>query len=157
MKAILFSAAPPQAASLAGVAASQKLDVPIVANGPGWTPQLLTTPAADALIANYYVVSSMAPLTVQSEGVQKFLSEYQAANPEGHAVLERLAVRLRRRADRRRGADQGVREQGPHAQGRAGRVALAERARHRRDGGRPARLHRSVEAAGLAGLHREGE
>ena len=46
VKAILFSAAPPQAASLAGVAASQKLDVPIVANGPGWTPQLLTTPAA---------------------------------------------------------------------------------------------------------------
>ena len=83
VKAILFSAAPPQAASLAGVAASQKLDVPIVANGPGWTPQLLTTPAADALIANYYVVSSMAPLSVQSEGVQKFLSEYTAANPKG--------------------------------------------------------------------------
>src|SRR5918997_1762632 len=59
VKAILFSAAPPQAASLAGIAASQKLDVPIVANGPGWTPQLLTTPAADALAANYFVVSSM--------------------------------------------------------------------------------------------------
>ncbi len=83
VKAILFSAAPPQAASLAGVAASQKLDVPIVANGPGWTPQLLTTPAADALVKNYYVVSSMAPLTVQSEGVQKFLADYKAANPEG--------------------------------------------------------------------------
>ena len=68
VKAILFSAAPPQAASLAGVAASQKLDVPIVANGPGWTPQLLTTPAADALIANYYVVSSMAPLTRPERG-----------------------------------------------------------------------------------------
>jgi len=83
VKAILFSAAPPQAASLAGVAASQKLNVPIVANGPGWTPQLLTTPAADALTANYYVVSSMAPLSVQSEGVQKFLSDYKAAYPKG--------------------------------------------------------------------------
>jgi ABC-type branched-subunit amino acid transport system substrate-binding protein len=83
VKAILFSAAPPQAASLAGVAASQKLDVPIVANGPGWTPQLLTTPAADALEANYYVVSSMAPLSVQSAGVQKFLTEYKAAYPKG--------------------------------------------------------------------------
>jgi ABC-type branched-subunit amino acid transport system substrate-binding protein len=83
VKAILFSAAPPQAASLAGVAAAQKLDVPIVANGPGWTPQLLTTPAADALLANYYVVSSMAPLDAQGEGVQKFLSDYQAAYPEG--------------------------------------------------------------------------
>jgi ABC-type branched-subunit amino acid transport system substrate-binding protein len=83
VKAILFSAAPPQAASLAGVAAAQKLDVPIVANGPGWTPQLLTTPAADALAANYYVVSSMAPLTVKSAGVQKFLSDYRAAYPKG--------------------------------------------------------------------------
>ena len=83
VKAILFSAAPPQAASLAGVAAAQKLDVPIVANGPGWTPQLLTTPAADALVANYYVVSSMAPLTVKSEGVQKFLGDYRAAYPKG--------------------------------------------------------------------------
>jgi ABC-type branched-subunit amino acid transport system substrate-binding protein len=83
VKAILFSAAPPQAASLAGVAASQKLDVPIVANGPGWTPQLLTTPAAKALIANYYVVSSMAPLSVQAEGVQKFLAEYEKAHPKG--------------------------------------------------------------------------
>jgi ABC-type branched-subunit amino acid transport system substrate-binding protein len=83
VKAILFSAAPPQAASLAGVAAAQKMDVPIVANGPGWTPQLLTTPAADALEANYYVVSSMAPLSEQSEGVQKFLTDYKAKYPEG--------------------------------------------------------------------------
>ena len=83
VKAILFSAAPPQAASLAGVAASQKLDVAIVANGPGWTPQLLTTPAAAALTANYYVVSSMAPLSVKDDGVQKFLSDYQAAYPKG--------------------------------------------------------------------------
>jgi ABC-type branched-subunit amino acid transport system substrate-binding protein len=83
VKAILFSAAPPQAASLAGVAAAQKLDVPIVANGPGWTPQLLTTPAAKALTANYYVVSSMAPLSVQADGVQKFLSAYKAKYPQG--------------------------------------------------------------------------
>jgi ABC-type branched-subunit amino acid transport system substrate-binding protein len=83
VKAILFSAAPPQAASLAGVAAAQKLDVPIVANGPGWTPQLLTTPAAKALTADYYVVSSMAPLSVQDDGVQKFLDAYQQKYPEG--------------------------------------------------------------------------
>jgi ABC-type branched-subunit amino acid transport system substrate-binding protein len=83
VRAILFSAAPPQAASLAGVAASQKLAVPIVANGPGWTPQLLTTPAAKALTANYYVVSSMAPLSVKAEGVQKFLSAYKARYPKG--------------------------------------------------------------------------
>jgi len=83
VKAILFSAAPPQAASLAGIAASQKLDVPIVANGPGWTPQLLTTPAADALAANYYVVSSMAPLGLDAEGVKEFLDAYEQAYPKG--------------------------------------------------------------------------
>lgn len=83
VKAILFSAAPPQAASLAGIAASQKLDVPIVANGPGWTPQLLTTPAADALVANYYVVSSMAPLGLDSEGVKEFLDAYEQEYPKG--------------------------------------------------------------------------
>ena len=66
----------------------------------------------------------------------------QGRVPEGHAVLQRLAVRLRGRADRRRRADQGVREQGPHAQGRARRAALAERARHRRHGRRHAGLHR---------------
>jgi ABC-type branched-subunit amino acid transport system substrate-binding protein len=83
VKAILFSAAPPQAASLAGIAASQKLDVPIVANGPGWTPQLLTTPAADAMAANYYVVSSMAPLGLDAEGVTTFLDAYEAEYPKG--------------------------------------------------------------------------
>jgi ABC-type branched-subunit amino acid transport system substrate-binding protein len=83
VKAILFSAAPPQAASLAGIAASQKLDVPIVANGPGWTPQLLTTPAAGALAANYYVVSSMAPLGLDAEGVTKFLDAYKERYPKG--------------------------------------------------------------------------
>jgi ABC-type branched-subunit amino acid transport system substrate-binding protein len=83
VKAILFSAAPPQAASLAGIAASQKLDVPIVANGPGWTPQLLTTPAADALVANYYVVSSMAPLGLDADGVKTFLDAYEQAYPKG--------------------------------------------------------------------------
>jgi ABC-type branched-subunit amino acid transport system substrate-binding protein len=83
VKAILFSAAPPQAASLAGIAASQNLDVPIVANGPGWTPQLLTTPAADALAANYFVVSSMAPLGLEADGVKEFLDAYEAAYPKG--------------------------------------------------------------------------
>jgi ABC-type branched-subunit amino acid transport system substrate-binding protein len=83
VKAILFSAAPPQAASLAGIAASQKLDVPIVANGPGWTPQLLTTPAADALAANYYVVSSMAPLGLEADGVKEFLDAYESEYPKG--------------------------------------------------------------------------
>jgi ABC-type branched-subunit amino acid transport system substrate-binding protein len=83
VKAILFSAAPPQAASLAGIAASQKLDVPIVANGPGWTPQILTTPAADALAANYYVVSSMAPLGLEADGVKEFLDAYEQEYPKG--------------------------------------------------------------------------
>ena len=128
VKAILFSAAPPQAASLAGrrrVAEARRAD-------RRQRPRLDAAAADHAgrrrADANYYVVSSMAPLSVQSEGVQKFLDRLQGGLPEGHAVLQRLAVRLRRRPDRRRGADEGVREQGPHAQGRARRAALARRA-----------------------------
>jgi hypothetical protein len=35
------------------------------------------------LRVSYYVVSSMAPLSVHSEGVQEFLSEYKAKYPNG--------------------------------------------------------------------------
>jgi len=45
VQAILVSAGPTQTASAAGVARSVGLDVPILANGPGFTPQLLSTPA----------------------------------------------------------------------------------------------------------------
>jgi ABC-type branched-subunit amino acid transport system substrate-binding protein len=85
VKAILVSAGPTQTASVAGVAASVGLSVPIVANGPGFTPQLLGTPAGPALKANLYVVSSMAPPALDSDAVKQlqtaFAKQYPGAPP----------------------------------------------------------------------------
>jgi ABC-type branched-subunit amino acid transport system substrate-binding protein len=85
VKAILVSAGPTQAASTAGVAKSVGLNVPIVANGPGFTPQLLGSPAGPALIENLHVVSSMAPPALDNPAAKQlqeaFAKEYPDAVP----------------------------------------------------------------------------
>jgi len=83
VKAILMSTGPTQVASAAGVAASTGLDVPIMANGPGFTPQLLESPAADALIKNVNVVSSIAPYSLDSEGVQEIVTAFEEGGSKG--------------------------------------------------------------------------
>jgi ABC-type branched-subunit amino acid transport system substrate-binding protein len=83
VKAILLSAGPSQAASLAGVARSVGLDVPIMANGPGFTPQLLSTPAGPALTANLHVVSSIAPVALDTPAATKLAEAFKAAYPTG--------------------------------------------------------------------------
>jgi ABC-type branched-subunit amino acid transport system substrate-binding protein len=82
VKAILLSAGPSQTASLAGVAKSVGLDVPIVANGPGFTPQLLKTPAGPALQANLHVVSSIAPVALDTPAAKKVAEAFKAAYPD---------------------------------------------------------------------------
>jgi len=85
VKAILVSAGPTQTASVAGVAKAQGLAVPIVANGPGFTPQLLASPAGPALKENLTVVSSMAPPGLDKPAAttlqQAFTKEYPGAVP----------------------------------------------------------------------------
>jgi ABC-type branched-subunit amino acid transport system substrate-binding protein len=85
VKAILVSAGPTQAASAAGVAKSVGLNVPIVANGPGFTPQLLNSPAGPALIENLHVVSSIAPPAFDNPAAKQlqeaFSKEYPDAVP----------------------------------------------------------------------------
>jgi ABC-type branched-subunit amino acid transport system substrate-binding protein len=81
VKAILLSAGPSQAASLAGVAKSVGLDVPIVANGPGFTPQLLKTPAGPALQANLFVISSIAPVALDTPAATKLAEAFAKAYP----------------------------------------------------------------------------
>ena len=49
VKAILIAAGSPQTSSVASVASSIGLDVPIVGNAPAFTPALLSTPAGPAL------------------------------------------------------------------------------------------------------------
>ena len=82
VKAILVSAGPTQTASVAGVAAAAGLDVPIVANGPGFTPQLLDTPAGPALKANLYVVSSMAPPALGTPAARELQAAFAKQYPD---------------------------------------------------------------------------
>jgi ABC-type branched-subunit amino acid transport system substrate-binding protein len=83
--AILVSAGPTQTASVAGVAKATGLSVPIVANGPGFTPQLLASPAGPALKQNLTVVSSIAPPALSTPAAtqlqQDFAKEYPGAVP----------------------------------------------------------------------------
>lgn len=85
VKAILVSAGPTQTASVAGVAKSTGLLVPIVANGPGFTPQLLNSPAGPALRENLTVVSSIAPPALDTAAAKQlqeaFAKEYPNAVP----------------------------------------------------------------------------
>jgi ABC-type branched-subunit amino acid transport system substrate-binding protein len=82
VKAIAFTTAPTQLASVAGIAASQGLNVPLVGNNPTYDPALLKTPAAKALEANAYIVSSIAPYNLDKPAVQKVASDYSEAYPK---------------------------------------------------------------------------
>jgi ABC-type branched-subunit amino acid transport system substrate-binding protein len=82
VKAIALTTAPTQLASVAGIAASQGLNVPLVGNNPTYDPALLKTPAAKALRANAYVVSSIAPYNLDKPAVQKVASDYSEAYPK---------------------------------------------------------------------------
>lgn len=82
VKAIIGSVAPPQTASLAGVAMATGLRVPIVVNGPGFDPHLLGTAAAPALKADVYVASSLAPPSLSMPAVQQVTSTWTAHYPQ---------------------------------------------------------------------------
>jgi ABC-type branched-subunit amino acid transport system substrate-binding protein len=82
VKAIAFTTAPTQLASVAGIAAAQGLNVPLVGNNPTFDPALLKTPAAKALKANAWIVSSIAPYNLDKPAVQKVASDYAEAYPK---------------------------------------------------------------------------
>src|SRR5688572_9286347 len=81
--AVILAAAPGQLASLAGVLASQGADIPIVGMNPTFNPALLNTPAADALLANAYSITSIAPYASDAAGVQTANELYAEADPDG--------------------------------------------------------------------------
>jgi ABC-type branched-subunit amino acid transport system substrate-binding protein len=83
VKAILVSAGPAQTASVAGVAKAVGLSVPILANGPGFTPQLLSTPAGPALAANLTVVSAIAPFALDKPAATEVAQAFRQAYPGG--------------------------------------------------------------------------
>ncbi|WP_031030147.1 ABC transporter substrate-binding protein [Streptomyces sp. NRRL WC-3725] len=81
VKAILISAGPAQTASLVGVAASRGLRVPVVSSAPGFSPQLMKTPAAPALTAMLHVVSSAPAVSSDLPGVRRMVTAYQDKYP----------------------------------------------------------------------------
>lgn len=86
VKAILLSVGSPQTASTASVAASVGLDVPIIGNGPIFTPDLLSNPAAAAIEKNVYTSTAVAPAALESESVSEFLSAFQEEYPDTQPI-----------------------------------------------------------------------
>lgn len=82
VKAIVISAGPRQAASLVGVAAAGRFDVPIIGNNSAFAPQLLATQAGPALTANYYVASPSLPIGADTPQAKKLVADYKAAYPK---------------------------------------------------------------------------
>lgn len=88
VSAVILAAAPGQLASLAGVMASQGMDVPIVGNTPTFGPSLLGTTAGPALLENFYTVTSIAPYSLDEPAVQEARDLYLAADPDGELGWE---------------------------------------------------------------------
>jgi ABC-type branched-subunit amino acid transport system substrate-binding protein len=82
VKAIAVTTAPTQLASVAGIAASQGMRVPIVGNNPTYDPALLKTPAAKVIKANAYISGSIAPWTVDKPEVKQVGDAFAAAYPK---------------------------------------------------------------------------
>ncbi|HEX5926803.1 MAG TPA: ABC transporter substrate-binding protein [Baekduia sp.] len=83
VKAIWVTTAPGQLASLAGVAKSTGLDVPIGTNGPVFAPQLLSTPVGNTLAENVTVFNSNAAYSADNPAVKKLAAAYEKAYPKG--------------------------------------------------------------------------
>jgi ABC-type branched-subunit amino acid transport system substrate-binding protein len=87
VKVIAVTTGPKQMASIAGIAASQGLDVPIVGNNPTFDPALMASPAAKALMANAYISASISPWTLDKPQVKKvgddFIAKYGKKDAKG--------------------------------------------------------------------------
>src|SRR3954453_17602625 len=83
VKGVILGAAPAQLASLAGVLSAQGANVPIVGMNPTFNPALLKTPAASALEANTYSITSVAPYSDDTPGVKAANEMYAKADPQG--------------------------------------------------------------------------
>ncbi|GAC1539783.1 MAG: ABC transporter substrate-binding protein [Acidimicrobiales bacterium] len=81
VKAILLTGTPTQTASVAGVAQSEGLDVPILGNNPVFSPGILSTPAAAALKANLYVVAPTETFDRAATVLDEFKAKYPGRTP----------------------------------------------------------------------------
>jgi ABC-type branched-subunit amino acid transport system substrate-binding protein len=81
VKAIAMTTAPTQLASVAGIGATQGLNVPIVGNNPTYDPALLKSPAAEAVKANAYIVASASPYNSDQPGPMRAAQAWEKAYP----------------------------------------------------------------------------
>src|SRR4051812_29115914 len=79
VKAVAMTTGPKQLASLAGIAASKGVNVPILGNNPTFDPGLMATPAAKALVANAYIAGPVAPFSSERPAVKKVSDAFLAA------------------------------------------------------------------------------
>jgi ABC-type branched-subunit amino acid transport system substrate-binding protein len=79
VQVIAVTTGPKQLASLAGIAASQGLNVPIVGNNPTFDPAVMSSPAAKALRANVYVAGSISPFALDMPKVKEVGDQYLKA------------------------------------------------------------------------------
>jgi ABC-type branched-subunit amino acid transport system substrate-binding protein len=78
VKVIAVTTGPKQLASIAGIAASQGLNVPIVGNNPTFDPAVMASPAAKALMANAYISASISAWTLDKPQVKKVGDDFVA-------------------------------------------------------------------------------
>jgi ABC-type branched-subunit amino acid transport system substrate-binding protein len=83
VKAIWVTTGPAQLASLAGVASSSGLKVPIGTNGPVFAPQLLKTPVGDALDQYVTVFNGVATYGSDDPEINKVADAYEREYPKG--------------------------------------------------------------------------
>jgi ABC-type branched-subunit amino acid transport system substrate-binding protein len=87
VKVIAVTTGPKQLASIAGIAASQGLNVPIVGNNPTFDPAVMASPAAKALMANAYISASISAWTLDKPQVKKvgddFIAKYGKKDAKG--------------------------------------------------------------------------
>jgi ABC-type branched-subunit amino acid transport system substrate-binding protein len=81
VKAIAMTTAPTQLASVAGIGATQGLNVPIVGNNPTYDPALLESPAAEAVKANSYIVASVSTYNSDQPGPIRAAQAWKKAHP----------------------------------------------------------------------------
>jgi hypothetical protein len=81
VSAIVLTTSPTQTGSVAGVAAAQGLDVPIIGSNPVFSPALLKSPAAAALKKNLIVSSPIGPFDKHPELLKDFRAKYPKAVP----------------------------------------------------------------------------
>ncbi|MEV0258148.1 ABC transporter substrate-binding protein [Streptomyces sp. NPDC050732] len=82
VKGVVISAGPRQAASLVGVAAAGRFDVPVIGNNSAFAPQLLATQSGPALTKNYYVASPTLPIGADTTAAKKLVADYKKAHPK---------------------------------------------------------------------------